>query len=286
MVTGLRLLEARAQRAMAEPAFHEWSFPDGTPWARFHRDGGGYMVRFPDLADFTISADAMEVACSPAPATSIGTCEHLYLNQVLPLALSKRGNLVFHASAVELGERAVAFMAESGRGKSTLAASFATSGLRFLADDGLMVQESGGTYRAMPSHPSIRLWDDSEAAVVRDSASAAPAVEYTDKGRFIAGAGMRFCDAPRPLAAAYFLGDGSSGSIAIERLTGAEALVECVRNSFVLDPAEGAGLASHFEQLAALANRLPCFRLDYPRSFGALASVREAILDRHRKDPP
>lgn len=280
MVTGFTMLEPRPQRAVGEP-FHQWSFPDGTPWARFHRAGDDYVVRFPDLADFTISADATDVSCVPAPAVNGETCRHLYLNQVLPLALSRRGNMVFHASAVELDGAALAFVAESGRGKSTLAASFATAGSRFLADDGLVVRPGEAGYEAVPSHPSIRLWEDSEAALISDPARAAPAVQYTSKGRFLAGGDMPFCPDVRPLAAAFFLGPGSK-AVELERLAGAEALVEWVRNSFMLDPGAGAALASHFEQLAGLANRLPCYRLDYPRSFGALAEVRATIAARLR----
>ena len=43
-----------------------------------------------------------EVTCLPAPDVSEATTQHLYLNRVLPLVLSKLGKLVFHASAVEV----------------------------------------------------------------------------------------------------------------------------------------------------------------------------------------
>src|SRR5574340_1151913 len=102
----------------------------------------------------------------PAPAGGEQTVEHLYLNQVLPLALSMQGKLVFHASAVEIGEVAVAFMGESGKGKSTLAASFATHGYRFLTDDGLVIEAEDEGHRIVPSHPSLRLWQDSEGALI------------------------------------------------------------------------------------------------------------------------
>ncbi len=61
------------------------------------------------------------------------------------------------------------FLGESGRGKSTLAASFATSYFRFLTDDGQRLKPTssdGNTYRALPSHPSIRLWADSQQALM------------------------------------------------------------------------------------------------------------------------
>jgi hypothetical protein len=47
----------------------------------------------------------------------------------------------------------VVFAAESGRGKSTLAASFAVNGFRFLTDDGLVLEPAGEGYAVLPSHP-------------------------------------------------------------------------------------------------------------------------------------
>jgi hypothetical protein len=268
---------------LAIPPFHAWVFPDGTLWTEFHRADGGYLLRFPQLADFQVSADADTVTCVPVPEVPEGTARHLYLNQVLPLVLSKLGQLVFHASAVEIGSGAVAFVGESGRGKSTLAASFAVSGCRFLTDDGLVVEPSAESFEALPSHPSIRLWDDSEAALIPPAARRAPPVHYTSKARFLADDELAFCAVPRPLRRVYFLGDGSAERLEMRRLSAAETLVEWVKHSFLLDIEEQPRLASHFDQVAALANRPIHYRLDYPRRFEELAAVRQAILA-HARD--
>ncbi len=156
---------ARPQAPLPAP-FHTWALPDGSPWTDFHRENGGYLLRFPDMADFQVSADAEHVTCHPVPGASDAVVQHLYLNQVLPLSLSKQGKLVFHASAVEVDGGAIAFVGVSGRGKSTLAASFAIDGYRFLTDDGLVVEPAERGHVALPSHPSIRLWEDSESALI------------------------------------------------------------------------------------------------------------------------
>ena len=275
----LRLRPARLQPPVAHPPFHTWTFPDGTRWTEFHRTNGGYLLRFPDLADFQVSADGLHVTGFPAPEISETTVQHLYLNQVLPLVLSKLGKLVFHASAVEIGEGAIAFAAESGRGKSTLAASFAVNGFRFLTDDGLVLEPAGDGYEVLPSHPSIRLWADSEDALIPPAARRAPPVHYTTKARFLAGADLVFCEQPRPLRRVYFLGDGRAATLELQRLSGAEALVEWVKHSFLLDIEEKPRLASHFDQVAKLANQPIHYRLDYPRRFEELARVREAIVE-------
>lgn len=242
-------------------------------------EAGGYLLRFPDLGDFLVSGDGLRVNCFPAPEVPEATTRHLYLNQVLPLALSKTGKLVFHASAVELGKDAIVFAAESGRGKSTLAASFAVSGYRFLTDDGLVVEPTADGHQVLPSHPSIRLWKDSEEALIAPEVQIAPALSYTSKSRFLAGEPIRFCDRPRPLRRVYFLGDGSAETIGFQRLRGAEAVMGWVKHSFLLDIEERPRLASHFDQVGTLANHPIHYRLDYPRRFEDLARVRQAILE-------
>lgn len=277
MIT-LTHISARPQTPCVNEPFHNWNFPDGTQWAAFYRTPRGVLLRFPELADYQVSADGCEVACVPAPDVSAATTEHLYLNQVLPLALSKLGKLVFHASAVDTPAGAVAFLAQSGRGKSTLAASFAVNGHGFLTDDGLLLEPTDADYLVEPSHPSIRLWDDSHGVLVGEAAALAPAVDYTSKARLLAGDGLAYCKAARPLAAAYFLGEGAADDIAIKPLSQTEALIEWAKHSFLLDIEDRSLIGRHFDRIAALANRLPCFSLDYPRRYEDLARVRAAIV--------
>jgi hypothetical protein len=274
---------SRPQAALDFPLFHEWTSPGGTPWTRFYRIDSGYLLRFPGLADFQVSADGLVVTCFPAPDASEATFQHLYLNQVRSLVLGNLGKLVFHASAVEVEDGAVAFVADSGRGKSTLAASFAISGWRFLTDEGLVLEEREEEYQVMPSHPSIRLWDDSQDALIPPGAKMAPALDYTSKSRFLAGHRLVFCEQPRPLRRVYFLGEGGAPSPRFERMSAAEALIALVKASFLLDVEEKPRLASHFDQVARLANQPVHYRLDFPRRFEQLASVRQAIVE-HAKD--
>lgn len=265
----------------AEP-FHRWVFPDGTLWTNFYRAGNHYLLRFPALADFTVSASGMEVAVHPVPGVSAQTIEHLYLNQILPLALSRQWKLVLHASAVEVGDAAVAFVGASGLGKSTLAASFATGGYRFLTDDGLQVEKSGEGYLVQPSHASIRLWDDSRAELIPETTRAAPAVDYTDKMRLLADDAVAFCDVARPLQRVYFLGDGDVDDISIHPSSGRDAMIELVRHSFLLDIEEREMLTRHFSQLTELARRPMFARLDYPRRYETLPGVRDAVIQHVR----
>ena len=84
----------RTQELVDGEPFQSWTLPDGTAWTYFFRQGQDYLLRFPELADFTVSIDGLTVESWPAPGTSPGTVLQLYLNQVVPLARSRQGTLV------------------------------------------------------------------------------------------------------------------------------------------------------------------------------------------------
>ena len=119
----LTTVSERMQASIESTPFHNYVLGDGTVWTEFYRSDAGYLLRFPDLADFEVSADGTEVIAHPAKGTDSATVEHLYLNQIAPLALSRQGQPAFHASVVTVSGRAVAFLGKSGMGKSTLVAS-------------------------------------------------------------------------------------------------------------------------------------------------------------------
>jgi hypothetical protein len=255
-----------------------WSSPDGTAWLCFYKTPAGYLLRFPNLADFEISDDGLRARCWPALNVPILTCEHLFLNQVSALALSRQGKLVLHASAVDIHSSGVAFIGRSGAGKSTLAASFATSGLRFLTDDGLLLEQIAGETHILPSHPSIRLWRDSEAALVTEQLSVAPQVSFTTKARFLAGDHALFCNQSRALKRVYFLGEPNASAPSFERMRPVDVLLQLIKHSFILDTETRSIISAHFEALNDLAKLPIFFRLDYPRRYEDLPAVRQAII--------
>lgn len=280
------LAPPRSQRDLGLYPFQEWIFPDGTPWTLFYRRGRAILLRFPGLADFEMSSDGRQVRGFPMPGVGAGTVRHIYLNQVLPLALSKQGKLVFHASAIDVSDGAAAFMGESGRGKSTLAASFATAGYRFLTDDALLLEQHNGGYIVQPSHASIRLWDDSQHALISPAADVAPPVQYTPKARILSGEKLVFCPDPLPLRRIYFLGDGVAETMTIEPMRPSEALIGLVKNTFLLDIDEQQTLATHFDQLSKMVSAPMFFRLDYPRRYEDLPQVRQAIIEHATHETP
>lgn len=276
----LRLAESKV--ATGTPAFGAWHSPDGRLWVGFYRKGADYLLRFPGLADFDIAADGHSVCCRPVPGVNRDALEHLYNNQVLPLALSRQGRLVLHGSAVETGDGALAFVGRSGRGKSTLAVSFGVNGHPLLTDDRLDVEAGDQDVQAHPSHPSVRLWEDSREALIGPEEPAEPPLPFTPKARLLAGGRLSFCAEPRRLLGMYFLGEGMVDAPVIRPLSGREALISLAQNAFLLDVEARDLVSAHFGRLSRMA-RLPIFHhLDYPRRFDALGTVRRAVLDHVR----
>lgn len=259
-------------------AFHSWLSPNDLECLSFYRNNKGYLLRFPSYADFQVSGDGRHAVCWPEYNVSDETIRHLYLNQVLPLMLNRQGKLVFHGSAVEVQGGTVAFIGQSGRGKSTLAASFAVSGSRFLSDDGLVLDEAPDGYQVLPSHASIRLWGDSQSALLHGPVETAPHLEFTSKMRFLASPSLRHCDKPLPLLRVYFLVDKSGAAISIQQMRVTESLVHWMKNSFLLDICDKEMLREHFDRVSTLAATVPAFYLDFPRSFESLPLLREQIL--------
>ncbi len=249
--------------------------PDGARAFEVHRLGAGYRVRFPGLADFTIGADGA-IACTPAPGVSQATCDHLRDHQLAPLLASRHGALVLHASAAAAPAGALAFLGPAGRGKSTLAASFAGAGLPFLSDDALALDRYGTGWRVRPGPASLRLWADSRAALARDRA-AAPALDFTAKARLIADDALAHCDAPQPLAAAFLI-DEPAPRLSLAPVAPREALLALLAHAFLLDHEDREAVRAQFDAASRLVAAVPVYRLAAPRDYAALPATRAAIL--------
>ena len=268
--------------------FHQWTIErtgeDGDSsevWLRFGRTGDGYVLRFPSCGDFFVSADAARIQCRPLPGTPEVTVRHLLLDQVIPLVLSRRERIVLHASAVLTGHGAIAFVAKTGRGKSTLAASLALEGCPLVSDDCLVLRTELGKWTALPSYPGVRLWPSTAGEVLQDTATREVA-HYTLKRRVCDTAVLPHASGPAPLRKLFFLGD-DAGELTFERLPPGRAFTALVEFAYNLDIKDTAFLRRQFDTVGHLTAGVPARTIHYPREYSALPAVREAIL-RHLEE--
>ncbi|MGH9557400.1 MAG: hypothetical protein ACRD2Y_16435 [Terriglobales bacterium] len=262
----------------AQTWIQQWQQPDGTPWSSLSRHQGHYLVRFHGMADFLLSDDGAHIRCYPVGGTPEETLRHLLLDQVIPMALSRQGNLVLHCSAVVTPQGAVGFAGETGMGKSTLTASFCRSGFPQLTDDGLLVEEQDGKLVGFPSYPGLRLWDDSLAAIFSAQVTGMPMAHYSSKVRVALGPDtVPFCSQPAEIRRIYCL--ALADAVSIEPIPPSERFAELVKQSYRLDDLKDQDrLRREFERLSRVVALPLLRRLSYPRDLVRLAEVQEAIL--------
>jgi hypothetical protein len=117
----------------------EFELPDEGWWYRATATDSGYRLRFRGYGDFLLSHDLTELVVRPDPSGQVALLPILLAGTVGAFLLTLRGATVLHASAVSVGGKALAFIGQSGRGKSTLAALMCTSGANLVSDDVLRV---------------------------------------------------------------------------------------------------------------------------------------------------
>ena len=72
---------------------------------------------------------------------------------------------------------------------------------------------------------------------------------------------------------------GHPAEVEIEPLAGSERHMAWISNSFLLDIVDKELLARHFDWTHRVASQVPTFRLDYPRDYGMLVQVRDAVRE-------
>jgi hypothetical protein len=284
----LRVRLARRCEMLPSPAhwFMSWTLPTGEPWLSVAKDEWGYLLRFPELADFCVDADGREIVCLPEPEIPPHTMRHLLLDQVLPLVLTIRGRKALHATAVLTPAGMYAFTGPTGTGKSTLAASLLLAGYPVLSDDCLVLEEYDGQVVGVPAYPGLRLREDALEALYNDAGHLRSVAHYTSKRRLLPdGHDAYFLTQTFPVARIYSLvrpaeGEVEGGLVAprIQRLSPRDGLVELLPFLLHLDVTDRTMLARHFEFLERVVSHVRVRRLWVPSSFTALPAVHEAVL--------
>lgn len=227
-------------------------------------DLGGYRVTHQDGETFLVAADGGTIRRHAASAGGAGGSDDFAFTHItralgapLALALALRDIYLLHASGLAGNDGSViALTAESGGGKSTLAAAAAASpelGLSRVADDQLPVR-LGRAPAALPHFPQLKLPPDAQypagqAAVVGFRALVELEVDAA-------------CAAP-----------------ALARESPPSAIQSLVRATVAAKLFDRELLARHFNACASAALTLPVYRLRTPQDLDRLGETL-AVLAR------
>ncbi len=259
----LRLAPPRAVPATRQEGTRlaEVGRPDGTIFYTLARTSNGVVLRYPGLCDFDGDAAFGAITIHRDPTADEALLPVLIAGAVIAVHLMLRPSLVLHASAVRVGDAAVAFVGSSGMGKSTLAAALCELGRSLVSDDLLRVDRAQDGVVVYPGGTENRLRQNA-----RELALAAPpeAVHETADGR-LALRQRTFTDGVLPLAACVVPHPSRDvTSVHAVRLRPSAALLRLSHYPRVLGWTDPASTAHTFQALADLAERVPVFEAAIP----------------------
>jgi hypothetical protein len=252
----------------------------GEPALRVFRvlDGKYFRFSYADQTEFLIDHEGTEVYADwVEPLTLEDTATYL-LGPVMGFVMLLRGVVCLHASAVAIGDRAIALLGPAGAGKSTTAAAFSDRGFAVLAEDVVTLDDRGDRFFVRPGYPCIRLWPASVKALYGCETHLPRLTPNWDKCYL--DLSKQFQAKPLPLAAIYQLAERQHDHAApfIQALNGSDALMSLVANTYATKLMDKQMRAREFELLGRVLNYVPVRRVTPHADAGRIGDLCARIL--------
>lgn len=235
----------------------------GEPALRVFRvlDGKYYRFCYADRTEFVVDHAGTEVWAEwVEPLTLEDTATYL-LGPVMGFVMLLRGVVCLHASAVAIGDEAIALLGPAGSGKSTTAAAFAERGYSVLAEDVVTLDDRGDHFLVRSGYPCIRLWPPAVKALYGSETHLPKLTPNWDKCYL--DLTENFQREPLRLAAIYHLGERRHDATApfVQTLDRAEGLMSLVANTYATKLMDKQMRAREFELLTRVLSHVPLRRV-------------------------
>jgi HPr Serine kinase C-terminal domain len=216
-----------------------------------------------------------EIIVDAVPDANPNILRLFLLGSALGTLLHQRGLLVLHGSVVAINGSAIAFLGESGWGKSTTVAALCAQGHRMVADDVLVIDFTTiGNPIVFPGSPQVKLWSDAVTSLGSDPQTLKRIRPEFDK--YAQQYTTEFSLQPLPLKQLYILGVGPV--LEIEPIPVQQAFKELVFHSYAVPFLKTAfSNQDHFRQCAKLINSVSISRLKRQRDLLALMEIVRLI---------
>jgi hypothetical protein len=239
-----------------------------------------YLLRINGVGRYLVT-NGREIVVSPEAGACPLDVRAWLLGTIFVVLCQQRGLLPLHASAVSTEpvngrQGAIAFLARSGQGKSSLAAHLAQRGLRVLADDVCLIDPApADNLMVIPSAPWLKLWRNSLQRLGRQAEGLERVFSEDDKYRLpLETAGKR-----EPIRKLVFLeGNEESSSLRMEEVPPVKALpwlLNLTHQAYVLE-ATGQRQES-FLRCGRVLSQARAYRLIRPWGLDHLESTVDAV---------
>jgi len=231
-------------------------------------------ITYPNIGTFLVRQGS-EIQFDLNSGVTGDVIQWFILGPMFGILLHQRGLLTLHGSCVGIAHNAVAFLAPSTGGKSTMAGTMYSRGHALLADDITALDINDESVNVLPAFPHLKLWP--EAATFLDHhPDTLPRIFATEEKRLLS-AQVQFSLDAVPLRQIYVLDDGDH--ITIDRLPRQEATIELLRHSYCAQIEGYVTPPEYFLRCAALARRLPIYRISRPRIMEQITEIAKAVED-------
>jgi hypothetical protein len=240
--------------------------PDHTIFYTLAR-GEGVVLRYPGLCDFVGDATFSRVSVRLHPGADEALLPVLIAGALLAIHLQLSGALILHASAIQAGNQAVAFVGRSGMGKSTLATALCAQGYSLVSDDLLRVDAD------------LRVYPGSTETRLRDSARVLASSGYETADGRLAVSPRDLVDRQLPLAACVIPQPNRDvAAVSTRRLRPSEALLRLSSYPRVLGWTDPVTMATGFQALGDLVERVPVIEATIPWGLPFAPGVLEELM--------
>lgn len=240
-------------------------------------ESGEYVLRFYRVCDFVVAPSMRRVWMHVVDGADAGVAGVLAAGALLSFVLTMRRQLVLHASAVQVGDSAVAFVGRSGMGKSTMAGLMCADGATLITDDVLRLDHDGAGYRCRLGATELRL--RKAAAELIEKFPVAPASRVTSDARDA----VRLESAQRddvPLSAVIVpVPDRERTKVEVTRLRPMDALITVLCFPRLLGWTDRAVLDRQFHDTAGLVETVPVLQAYVPWGPPFADGIAAAVVD-------
>jgi hypothetical protein len=248
---------------------------EASPLFHLSRVEDGYLFDFPDGVQYVVDETGTTLAASWPSSLSAEIAATYLVSVIIAFVLRQRGFGVLHASVVLIDDRAVAIMGPSGAGKSTTAAALALRGARVIADDVAGLVDHGDHFEVVSSHMRLRLWSDSSEALF--GSAELPFIADASWKRYYELA-EHFAPGRFPLSVVYTLEDRIVEIPRVDELTGREAVVEVLANTFKHAPRDTETVSEDFDRAGRIARHVPVRLASPSRHLDRATELADLIL--------